>query len=335
MAGPPDGMSAEAWAYVIAFTIDHEGDTPFMYNNWPVKNPTRDVTVGVGIALFSENDAAAPRIRSLFTVKATGQPASDPEMRSEFRRVYDIPRVAKPTNLWSDYRDKSPLRMDPAGMRRLLEEKMLEFWNQRNQPKLTEFAALPAQAQVALVSYNYGLRLAIAPEMCLGASRNTSEGFLRAAAQSRINGWDEQKNAAHKRLFENAAAIVSGGLDPKTLPPVSGPFKPPPAIGGGKTTFNTPVSQQLAGKWAVTIGGWKGFFLFDAQGGVSWTESGTAQKHPGRWSVTASRIEWKFRDPGDFRTFVVQQLNTAKSDGTILPAGQGWFSMSKVGSNVA
>jgi hypothetical protein len=130
--------------------------------------------------------------------------------------------------------------------------------------------------------------------------------------------------------------MVSSGLDRTTLPPLTGPFKPPPAVVGGKTGLNTPLSQQLAGKWAVTIGGWKGFFFFDPQGGVSWAESATAPKHPGRWSAVAGRIEWKFRDPGDFRTFVVQQgVTTGKADGTILPAGQGWFSMAKTGPNLA
>jgi hypothetical protein len=37
----------------LNFTISHEGDTPFMYNNWSAKNPLPDVTIGVGRALTS------------------------------------------------------------------------------------------------------------------------------------------------------------------------------------------------------------------------------------------------------------------------------------------
>ena len=89
---PPPGMSDTTFEYVINFTIAHEGDTPFMYNNWPLKNPNKDVTVGVGHALFSENDTASPDVRRMFTVKATGRPASAEEMVQEYRRVNDLPR---------------------------------------------------------------------------------------------------------------------------------------------------------------------------------------------------------------------------------------------------
>jgi len=107
------------------------------------------------------------------------------------------------------------------------------------------------------------------------------------------------------------------------------------SISGGTTTLNN-IHRQLAGKWAVTIGDWRGFFFFDANGGVSWAESDYSQKHAGRWSVNGSRLEWKFRDPGDFRVFTISlPLNTAKASGTILPAGQGWFTMSKSSLGIA
>ena len=114
-----------------------------------------------------------------------------------------------------------------------------------------------------------------------------------------------------------------------TLPPMTGPFKPPPSVSGGTTTLNT-IHRQLAGRWAIGIGDWHGFFFFDANGGVSWAESDYSRKHAGRWSVSGSRLEWKFRDPGDFRTFTISlPLNTTEASGTILPAGQGWFTMRK------
>ena len=52
-------MLQETFDYIIAFTIAHEGDTPFMYNNWPLKSPTPDVTVGVGRSLRTANEAAS------------------------------------------------------------------------------------------------------------------------------------------------------------------------------------------------------------------------------------------------------------------------------------
>ncbi|HZT38857.1 MAG TPA: hypothetical protein VFA28_13255 [Bryobacteraceae bacterium] len=92
---------------------------------------------------------------------------------------------------------------------------------------------------------------------------------------------------------------------------------------------------QLSGKWQVSIGDWNGLFYFDERGGVSWANSEASRKHPGRWSVNGSRLEWKFLDPGDFRVFTVNlPLDTKKMSGTILPAGQGWFTMSKAGLGI-
>jgi hypothetical protein len=312
-------MGPNTLEYVLAFTMAHEGDTSFMYNNWPLKNPNRDVTAGVGRAITDENMAASDEIRSMFTVKATGQGASPEDMRAEFRRVYDLPRTAN--NLWSDYRDKSPLQMDRDAMLGSLRETLLGFWDSKGQ-SFPDFATIPAQAQVALMSFNYGIRLSGAPKMC-NAVR--ASDYAEAAAQSFISTWDQQKNEAHKKLFMNAATIVHDGIDLKTLPPMAGPFKPPPTVSGGTSALG-----QLAGKWSVAIGDWKGLFFFDANGGVSWAESDYSQKHSGRWSVNGNNLEWKFQDPGDFRTFTLPlPLNATNASGTILPAGQGWFTMSK------
>jgi len=61
MSSLPSGMSDATLNYLITFTVAHEGDTPFMYNNWPLKNPNKDVTVGVGRAIDDENMALAQR----------------------------------------------------------------------------------------------------------------------------------------------------------------------------------------------------------------------------------------------------------------------------------
>jgi hypothetical protein len=321
----PEGMNTQTFDYVLAFTIAHEGDTPFMYNNWPLKNPNRDVTAGVGLAITSETMAASHEIRSMFTVKATSHLASPEDMQTEFRRVYDLPRTA--TNLWTDYQDKSPLQMDREAMLRKLSERMLGFWNGRVE-MFPNFRAIPAQAQIELMSYNYGARLRTAPKMCNAVRAGD---FMGAALESKVPLWDQRKNEAHERLLMNAATIVREGMDLDTLPPIIGPFKPPPSISGGTIAPSANIAQ-LAGSWSVTIGGWSGSFFFDANGGVSWAENDFSQKHAGWWYVNGSRLEWKFRDPGDFRTFTLPlPLITTNAAGTILPAGQGWFTMSKSG----
>jgi hypothetical protein len=338
-------MSNETFEYVIQFTIAHEGDTPFMYNNWSAKNTKRDVTIGVGYALTSvpmeklndgtstckagEREAASEAIRGMFRVVETGATANPTDMITEFRRVYNTERIGG--NLFSAYRDKSPLEMDREAMLRLLREKMLGFWEQRGRD-FPNFQTIPAQAQVALMSWNYGLRLRGAPHMCDAV---LAGDYLTAAKETRVPGWDGQKNDAHRRLMLNAAAIMRNGGDRNKLPPMQGPFKPPPAEPGAETTLNT-IPLGLPGRWTVTIGGWRGLFFFDQSGGVSWANHDHAPKHAGRWSVNGSRLEWKFRDPGDFRTFTAQlPLDPSGVSGTILPAGQGWFSMSKGSLGVA
>jgi hypothetical protein len=114
MAEIPDGMLPNTFDYVRAFTIAHEGDALFMYDNWPLKNPQPDVSVGVGLGAANEDQAASAEIRNMFRVKAAGAVPSDEEMRAESRRVFNLPRTRD--NLLSDYRDKSPLIIDRDAM---------------------------------------------------------------------------------------------------------------------------------------------------------------------------------------------------------------------------
>jgi hypothetical protein len=254
-------MSATTFEYVINFTIAHEGDTPFMYNNWPLKNPNKDVTVGVGHALFSANEAASPDVRRMFTVKATGRPASAEEMVQEYRRVNDLPRTQG--NLFSAYRDASPLQMIREEMLSDLRNKLLGYWASRGQ-EFPNFAAIPAQAQAALMSWNYGLRLRGAPKMC-NAIR--AGDFVTAAAECRVPGWDGQKNEGHRVLLLNAAAIVASGADPNKLPPPNGPFKPPPREPAPSVGPN-----WLNGWWKV----WDGntyYYFFGPDGVVQYTKT--------------------------------------------------------------
>jgi hypothetical protein len=221
----PAGMSNDTFQYVVAFTLHHEGDTPFMYNNYPLKSPHKDVTAGVGISLVNADAAASPEIRAMFTVRITGQPATDPEMRKEFKRVYDIDRTAD--NLHTDFEAPSPLQMDRGSMLRKLNDKLLTLWGQSGMT-FPNFETIPAQAQVALMSYNYGARLRSAPKMCAAV---LAADYETAAKESLVPGWDGQKNAAHNRLFTNAAILFGWRylrVDMATLPPLGGPFKPPP-----------------------------------------------------------------------------------------------------------
>jgi hypothetical protein len=88
---------------------------------------------------------------------------------------------------------------------------------------------------------------------------------------------------------------------------------------------------ELAGTWEANVNGWKGIFVFDAGGGVSWADSAKSTKHSGSWTATNSEVTWKFKDAGDIRTFkATLPLNRTKTSGIILPDGQGSFEMRKL-----
>jgi hypothetical protein len=89
------------------------------------------------------------------------------------------------------------------------------------------------------------------------------------------------------------------------------------------------LTDALDGTWDANIGDWNGQFKFTRDGTASWFGKGA--KTPGgkgRWNAdTANELRFHF---GDARTFTVRlPIDPKKASGTILPAGQGWFSMSK------
>jgi hypothetical protein len=218
----PQGMSLDAFNYLIAFTKAHEGYTPFFYNNWPLKNSDKDVTVGVGIAVKDRQTAANDPIRNMFRMKATGAIPSTDQIKAEFDRVNDLPRTKD--NLFTDYGGQSPMEIPANIMHSSLLAKMNDCWNQRGVP-FPDFAKIQAQAQVALLSFNYGMRLSNRLALCDAVK---AEDFYTAATLCVVSKWDSQKNEAHQRLLYNSGVILMANRDLNLLPPITGPFKPPP-----------------------------------------------------------------------------------------------------------
>jgi hypothetical protein len=225
-------MSQPAWDYLLRFTKEHEGAALFMYSNRPLKTDKRDVTCGIGFRIETP-DQAATTFRPLFRVKATGQVPSDPQMRAEFGRVDGIPRTA--TNLFTDYRDASEFAMDEAATWEYMQGLMrAKFEGQRGLAGagfLARFKDMPAQAQIALVSYNYGWSIEQSPNLrrILNADPMDFAGAMDQVVQAKDNPELKAKNTAHQTLMWNAAQIVRqkgtpGAPDWDLLP--SG-YKPP------------------------------------------------------------------------------------------------------------
>jgi hypothetical protein len=216
---PPEGMLPATWDYLLAFTKSHEGPTPFMYNNYPLKTDKQDVTCGIGFSIRTEDEAL--NFQRLFRVKATGQVPTDTEMRTEFKRVKDIDRTA--TNLYTDYEAKSPLTMDMDAVWEYMQSLMKgKFDGQRGQPDtgfLSHFKEMPAQAQVALVSYNYGWAIIKSPSLCRILNKNYLDF---GAAQDQVvldkdNPERAAKNLGHQTLMSNASRIVLSKDSPAPL----------------------------------------------------------------------------------------------------------------------
>jgi hypothetical protein len=67
------------------------------------------------------------------------------------------------------------------------------------------------------------------------------------------------------------------------------------------------VLRYLIGEWHVLIGGWSGYFGFDAPDKVYWRTFDQTVKHKGTWKREGSNITWQFDDDaaGWTRTFSI------------------------------
>lgn len=100
------------------------------------------------------------------------------------------------------------------------------------------------------------------------------------------------------------------------------------------------LAKLVEGSWGVTIGAWKGVFVFDPRGGVYWADSFIPddERHWGHWfDAGPGTLRWRFSpsDPSDIRTFsiLVRDLESAMKPAfsskelsrTILPRAKASF----------
>jgi hypothetical protein len=91
-----------------------------------------------------------------------------------------------------------------------------------------------------------------------------------------------------------------------------------------------PPPAGLVGTWDATIGTWSGIFVFGSDRSVSWANDERSRHTGGSWTSDGGNLYFQFHDAGDFRVFqATLPVNAAKTKGSILPSGQGWFEMTK------
>jgi hypothetical protein len=212
---PPTQMRPGSWPYLLRFTAQHEGVVLHLYNNRASEAAKQDVTCGIGKLLTSP--AAASAAKGMFFDPATGLPATDQQMADDWVAASQIFRTR--SNLETDYANACKMRMRPEAaiddMAGVMKQKLETVLSPGRCPELSTFAEMPAQAQVAIASFNYGFMVS--------STHNLREAlgdwdFDRAASESFLKGLSPRKLLGHRTLFWNAARIVEQKLDFSTLP---------------------------------------------------------------------------------------------------------------------
>lgn len=95
---------------------------------------------------------------------------------------------------------------------------------------------------------------------------------------------------------------------------------------------NYAFQSYLPGSWLAVIGDWSGYFVFEANGKVSWMDA-SMRPHRGKWWTMAGSIDWSFSDdpPGWVRQFEILTPMKSTMNGAVTINGvqHGYFTMSK------
>lgn len=237
MAVKPTGMRQSAWEYLLKFTEKHEGPIRHLYN---AKTTEADVTLGIGISLPSQASAMAPGIVALCFDPATGLPATAEQLKTDWLTASTmlIPgsqRSFNPaTGELSPFAERCLMRMTVEKVRSSLQAKLVANFTggkAAHMDHYADFETYPAEAQAAIVSFNYGIpAINTFPLLCMAISNGD---WNSAARQCWINGASQRKNRAHQILFTNAARVLEQNLDVDSIadaskvdPPVIRPFVP-------------------------------------------------------------------------------------------------------------
>jgi hypothetical protein len=230
MLPPPPGMKQAAWEYLVRFTTEHEWPVLHMYNNKRSEGDRQDVTCGIGILLTSRDSACQPEIKAMFRNKNTGQPATDDELRADWDTASNILRTGNNLEHTADnkgYGDQCQLVMDATLVgeysQKVLQRKLADVRKPGACQELNGFAQMPAQAQVAIASFNYGYLVTVTKNFRAALG---DWDFDRAARESFLKGLAPQKLLGHRTLFWNAARIVEQSLDFDQLPAGVNPVGP-------------------------------------------------------------------------------------------------------------
>jgi hypothetical protein len=191
MAIKPVGMRQSAWDYLLKFTETHEGPIRHLYN---AKTDEADVTLGIGISLPSETSAMASGIVALCFDPATGLPATAEQMKTDWLTASTmlIPGNQRSFNSatgeLSPFAQRCLMRMTLEKVRSSVQAKLVANFTggkAAHRDHYPDFETYPAEAQVAIVSFNYGIP-AINTFPLLSIPFPTAIGILRLGSAGSI-----------------------------------------------------------------------------------------------------------------------------------------------------
>lgn len=221
---------------IRGFLQENEGSIRWMYLDILGK-----VTTGVGFLIDSAKDAQA----LLFTQGDDGDRASAADIAAEWQKVKADQAGAKAGHRY--FKDRTRLRLSEEDIDELFSTKVDTF--EAALKKNAAFAAFdewPADAQLGLLGMAWALGTGFAAKFPAFAAACARRDFDKAAAESHISNGTPKRNAAHEKLFRNAAKVIASGADatqvyyPDEVPAGEGDQK----IGEGTETGGETTDQD-------------------------------------------------------------------------------------------
>jgi LAS superfamily LD-carboxypeptidase LdcB/GH24 family phage-related lysozyme (muramidase) len=215
------------------FITPFEGRVAWMYLDTKAL-----VTVGVGNLIDPERYA----LELPFVHKSTGEPATREQISAEWRRVKSDTSLA--TRGYRQAEKVTELRLTEQAMDELLQSKLAS-----NESTLRgtfpDWDDWPADAQLGV----HGMAWAMGPAFTKKFPKFTAaaqrQDWTTAAAECRIAGARERRNAEHAALFHSAAAVLAQGLDRSVLHYQDAPSAKPAASNGHAAPSSAPSPTGL------------------------------------------------------------------------------------------
>lgn len=211
-------MRPSVQRYFLTFTSPLEGVTTFMY-----ADSRGFVTTAIGYLI--DSIAAA---QALPWKRGDGSLASSDEVATEWTLV----KNSYPGTQSFDDQYITSLRLSQADVNSLTMQRLKSFEGIYSQA-FPNYTTLPADAQLGIASMAWAMGPGFVRTFTKFVDAVNRGDFLTAATESHISNGSAERNAADKKLFENASIVTNSNLDPSILYYPNTPTPAPQKSGAG------------------------------------------------------------------------------------------------------